>query len=148
MLLLGTKNTTAQTVLTNGLINLGVNYRKYCKRTSEGLPTFVNNGNSITFNGSGFYKITATFVGTGTTAGNVTIQMYENGVAIPGAISTNTITTASTELRTFTIDYIVKVDNECILGCWSVAPKTISFVNTGVGATFTNVVVNSIKEVK
>lgn len=148
MLLLGTKNTTAQTVLTNETINLGVNYRKYCKKTSEGLPTFVNNGNSITFNGSGFYKITATFVGTGTTAGNATIQMYENGTPIIGAISSSTITTASTEFRTFVIDYIIKVDSECVLGCWSVAPKTISFVNTGVGATFTNVVVNAIKEVK
>lgn len=148
MLLLGTKNTTAQTVLTNETINLGVNYRKYCKKTSEGLPTFVNNGNSITFNGSGFYKITATFVGTGTTAGNATIQMYENGTPIIGAISSSTITMASTEFRTFVIDYIIKVDSECVLGCWSVAPKTISFVNTGVGATFTNVVVNAIKEVK
>lgn len=148
MLLLGTKNTTAQTVLTNETINLGVNYRKYCKKTNEGLPTFVNNGNSLTFNGTGFYKITATFVGTGTTAGNATIQMYENGVPTLGAISSSTITTASTEFRTFIIDYIIKVDSECVLGCWSVAPKTISFVNTGVGATFTNVVVNAIKEVK
>ena len=32
MLLLGLKNTTSQTVLTNGVIDLGSVYRKYCKK--------------------------------------------------------------------------------------------------------------------
>lgn len=96
-LILGLKNTTTQTVPINGLINLGTVYRKNCKRTRSGLPTYVANGNSVTLNGTGFYHITATAVGSGTAAGVLTAQLYENGVAIPGAISSSTITTANTE---------------------------------------------------
>lgn len=146
-LILGLKNTTSQTVLTNGLINLGTTYRKYCKRTPQCLPTFVSSGTSVTLNGSGIYHITTTLVGTGTAAGVLTAQLYENGVAIPGAISSSTITTANTELRTLVIDYYIKVDSECILGNWTVAPKTLTLVNTDVGATYTNVLFNVDKVV-
>lgn len=146
-LILGLKNTTSQTVLANGLINLGSAYRRYCRRTTNGLPTFASNGTSVTLNGSGIYHITTTLVGTGTAAGVLTAQLYENGVAIPGAISSSTITTANTELRTLVIDYYIKVDSECILGNWSVNPKTLTLVNTGVEATYTNVLFNVDKVV-
>lgn len=98
-------------------------------------------------NGQGIYKVTATFVGAGTAAGDLTIQMYDNGDAISGATATETITTANTEQRTLVIDYFVKVDSSCVLGNWSVSPKTISFRNTGVAATFNNVVVDIVKVV-
>lgn len=146
-LILGLKNTTSQTVLTNGLINLGTTYRKYCKRTPQCLPTFVSSGTSVTLNGTGIYHITATLTGSGTTAGILTAQLYENGVAIPGAISSSTITTADTEVRTLVIDYYIKVDSECILGTWAVSPKTLTLVNTGVEATYTSVVFNVEKVV-
>lgn len=141
-LILGLKNTTSQTVLTNGLINLGTTYRKYCKRTPQCLPTFVSSGTSVTLNGTGIYHITATLTGSGTAAGVLTAQLYENGVAIPGAISSSTITTADTEIRSLTIDYYIKVDSECILGTWAVSPKNLTLVNTGIGATYTSVVFN------
>lgn len=147
MLLIGTQNTGSQTVLTDGIISLGSVYRKYCKRANNGLPTFASNDNSITLNGKGIYHITATFVGTGTTAGTLTIQMLENGTAITGGISSETITTVDTELRTFIIDRYILVDDTCLLGCNSTLAKTISFENTGVGATFSNVVVNVDKVV-
>ena len=35
MLLLGAKNTTSQTVLTNDIVNLGAVYRKYCKKIAK-----------------------------------------------------------------------------------------------------------------
>lgn len=146
-LILGLKNTTSQTVLTNGLINLGSAYRKYCKRTAQCLPTFVSSGTSVTLNGTGIYHITATLTGSGTAAGNLTAQLFENGVAIPGALATSTITTANTEIRSLTIDYYIKVDSECVLGNWAVSPKTLTLVNTGVGATYTSVVFNVEKVV-
>lgn len=146
-LILGLKNTTSQTVLANGLINLGSSYRRYCRRTTNGLPTFASNGTSVTLNGTGIYHITTTLVGAGTAAGVLTAQLYENGVAIPGAISSSTITTANTELRTLVIDYYIKVDSECVLGNWTVAPKTLTLVNTDVGATYTNVLFNVDKVV-
>ena len=143
MLLIGTKNTGSQTVLANSTINLGTPvYRKYCKRTCKGLPTFDATSTGITLNGQGIYHISATFVGAGTVAGALTVQMYDNGEIVTGATSTETITTANTEQRTLVIDYYVKVDSDCVLGNWAVSPKTLTFRNDGVGATFSNVVVN------
>lgn len=147
MLLIGTQNAGSQTVLTDGIISLGSVYRKYCKKTSNCLPTFASDSNSIVLNGQGIYHLTATFVGTGTTAGTVTIQMLENGTPVVGGVTSETITTADTELRTFVIDRYVLVDSTCLLGCTSTLAKTISFKNTGVGATFSNVVVNVDKVV-
>lgn len=148
MLILGTQNTGTQTVLTDGIVSLGTVYRKYCKKANNCLPTFVNDSNSITLNGQGVYHITATLVGAGTTAGTLTVQMLENGLPVVGGIASETITTADTELRTLVIDRYVLVDNTCLLGCTSTLAKTISFENTGVGATFSNVVVNVEKVVK
>ena len=145
MLLIGTQNTGTQTVLTDGIVSLGTVYRKYCKKATNCLPTFANDSNSITLNGQGVYHITATLVGAGTTAGTLTVQMLENGLPVVGGIASETITTADTELRT--LDRYILVDNTCLLGCTSTLAKTISFENTGVGATFSNVVVNVEKVV-
>lgn len=150
MLLLGVKNTGTQTVLADGLINIGSVYRRYCRANRCGVPAFTVTSNGITLNHEGIYHITATFVGTGETAGDVTVQLFENGETVTGALSTETITTATTEFRTFVIDYLIKVDKDCVLGVPTTDTKTISFVNTSedIDATFTNVVVNVVKEVQ
>lgn len=147
--LLGVQNIGTQTVLADGVINIGSVYRKYCKKNNCGVPTFSRTANDISLQQSGIYHVTATFVGTAETAGDVTIQMFINGVPVAGAISTETITTATTEFRTFVIDYYVLVDSDCILGRNSTIASTISFVNVSedIDATFTNVVVNVTKEV-
>lgn len=147
--LLGVQNIGTQTVLADGVINIGSVYRKYCKKNNCGVPTFSRTSNDISLQQSGIYHITATFVGTAETAGDVTIQMFINGVPVAGAITTETITTATTEFRTFVIDYYVLVDDDCILGRNSTVANTISFVNVSedIDATFTNVVVNVTKEV-
>lgn len=147
MLILGTQNTGSQTVLTDGVVSLGNVYRKYCKRASNGLPTFATTSNGVTLNGQGIYHLTATFIGSGTAAGTLTVQMLENGTPVVGGVASETITTADTELRTLVIDRYVLVDSTCLLGCNSTLAKTISFTNTGVGATFSNVVVNVEKVV-
>lgn len=149
MLLLGVQNLGTQTVLADGLINLGASYRKYCKKNNCGVATFSRTSNDITLQQAGVYHITATFVGTGETAGNVTVQMVINGVPVDDAISTETITTATTEFRTFVIDRYVLVDNDCILGRNSTIANSVSFINASdaIDATFTNVVVNVTKEV-
>ena len=147
MLLLGVKNSATQTVLADGTINIGSVYRRYCKKTSCGLPTFSNTANDITLNGTGIYHLTATFVVSAPAAGTVTVQLLENGEEVAGAFASETITTATTELRTMVIDHYFKVDKECTLGMLSVSPETISFANTGDDATFTSVVVNVEKVV-
>lgn len=146
MLLIGTKNTIPQTVLAGEQINIGNVYRKYCKRVC-GLKAFNPSTTSITLQAIGMYHITAVFEAFGTVAGDVTIQLNENGVATNGVSSTETITTAGTETRTFVIDYYVKVDNTEILCQNVVEPLSISFTNTGVGATITSAIVNIEKVV-
>ena len=149
MLLIGLKNTGTQTVLADGLINLGFVYRKFCKANRCGVPGFAVTSNGVTLNHKGIYHVTATLVGTGETAGLVSVQLLENGDPVEGAISSETITTATTEFRTFVIDYYVKVDEDCTLGYTSTTAKTLSLVNTSedIDATFTSVVLNVTKEV-
>lgn len=140
-LLLGTKNFASQEVLTNGIVQLGNVYRRYCKRIN-GTRTFEFDNSDIILQQSGIYHITATAVGSGAEAGTLALQLYENGIPVPGAFSNETITTPDTELRTLTIDYFALVDSACVLGCNSTIAKAISLVNTGVEATYTSVVVN------
>ena len=149
MLLIGTKNIGTQTVLADGVVNIGSTYRKFCKRNRCGSPTFAITSNGITLNTEGIYHITATFVGSGSVAGAVTIALALNGILVDGAVSTQTITTADTEIRTWVIDYYAKVDTDCVLGVTSTDAQTVSFVNTSdtIDATFTSVVVNIDKVV-
>ena len=147
MLLIGVKNTGTQTVLADGLVNIGSVYRKYCKKNACGFPAFARTDNDITLNHSGIYHLTATFVASAPAAGDVTVQLLVNGQVVDGAFATETITTATTEFRTMVIDYYVLVDKDCILGRESTVAETISFQNTGDDATFTSVVVNVDKVV-
>ena len=140
MLLLGAKNTTSQTVLTNDIVNLGAVYRKYCKKNCE-TNTFTFNSTSVSLNQKGVYHLTLNANVSGSAAGNVTLQLFENGVAVPGAIATQTITTATTEVRNITIDYYFLVDS-CVLGIPTNFVKNISVVNTGVGSIISNVLLN------
>lgn len=147
MLLIGVKNTGTQTVLTDGLINIGSVYRRYCKKNSCGVPAFSRTANDISLQHSGIYHLTATFVASGTAAGVVTVQLLQNGEEVEGAFASETITTATTELRTLVIDYYILVDRDTILNTDSTIAQTISFENTGIPATFTSVVVNVEKVV-
>lgn len=147
MYLIGLSNPTSQTVLTDGIINLGSVYRQYSNKNRCGVKPFSTTSNSVSLQQQGMYHVTATFVGTGTEAGVVTVQLLQNGVAVPGAFSSETITTADTELRTFVIDYYILVNSADLLGSNSTVIETLSFQNTGVGATFTSAIVNVTKEV-
>lgn len=148
MLLIGTKNIGTQDVPVGGVIDIGSVYRKYCKRNACGVPAFSRTSQDISLQHSGIYHVTATLVGSGDAAGVVTVQLVANGEAIDGAFSSETITTPTTELRTFVIDYYILVDKDCVLGKESTLAQTISFLNTGaVAATFTSVVVNVEKVV-
>lgn len=147
MLLLGVKNVGTQTVLTDGIISVGSVYRKFCKANECGVTAFSRTSQDVSLNHKGIYHVTATLVGSGDVAGVVTVQLLVNGEAVDGAFSSQTITTADTELRTFVIDYYVKVDKTCALGVPGTDVQTISLQNTGVDATFTSVVLNIDKVV-
>lgn len=145
--LIGLQDLATQTVLEGGVIALGDVYRKYCRKNRCGTKVYDNTSTGVTLNWSGIYKVTATLVGTGTEAGDVTVQLFSNGEPVAGAISTETITTADTEFRTFTIDKFILVNNAEVLGCNSTLAQTLTLENTGVGATFTNVTFDVVKVV-
>lgn len=145
-LLLGTRNFASQDVVTNGLVQLGNVYRRYCRRIN-GTRTFEFDNSDIILQQNGIYHITVTAVATGSEAGEIAMQLYENGVPVPGVFSNETITTPDTEFRTLTLDYFALVDSICILGCNSTIAKAISIVNTGVEATYSSIVVNIEKVV-
>ena len=146
MLLLGTKNFTSQDVIENGILNLGAVYRRFCKRIN-GVRTFDFDGNNIVLQQSGMYHITVVATASGSAAGDIVLSLFENGVAITGATATETITTPDTEFRNLTLDYYVLVDDTCVLGNVATVQKAITLVNTGIEATYTNVVVNVDKVV-
>lgn len=54
MLLIGTKNIGTQTVLADGVINIGSTYRKFCKRNRCGVPAFAVTSNGIACNTKAF----------------------------------------------------------------------------------------------
>lgn len=145
MLLIGTKNTNAQTLISGENIDLGSVYRRYCRRNSCGTPSFYASGTALTINAAGIYHVTATMVCTATVAGIVSAELAANGVAIPGAISSETITTAGTEQRTLVIDQYVLVDKACTLGTSAIRPVSLSIVNAGVGATYSAITLNAEK---
>lgn len=147
MLLLGTRNIATQEVATDGVVSLGQVYRRYCRKNNCGIKTFDFNGTSISLQHQGIYHITATITFSAPAPGDVIFQLTDNGVAIPGALATETITTATTEIRTTTLDYYVLVDSDCVLGQFATEVESISIINTGVDATITNVVVNVDKVV-
>lgn len=146
MLLIGTRNVTTQDVLPNGNVELGSVYRRYCKKVN-GTRTFDFIGEDVILQQNGMYHITVTATVSAPAAGVVTLSLFENGAAVPSASSSETITTADTEVRTLVIDYYALVDTTCVLGCNSTVAKEISLVNTGVEATYTSVTMNVEKVV-
>lgn len=146
MILLGTRNTTTQDLGVGDLINFGEVYRRYDKRGNCGCRAFEVNGTSIALQQSGIYHLTAVITFTAPAAGDVEFQLAENGFLIPGAITTETVTTATTESNTTVIDFYILVDSSFVLNAVNTL-KSISIANTGVASTVTNVVVNIDKVV-
>lgn len=145
--LIGLVNTSAQAVVVDGLINLGTVYRRFSKKNDCGVGTFNFYGTGISLNHRGIYKVDVTAVVSAPAAGVVTLELEENGILIPGAIASETITTADTELRTLTFSYFILVDNDLILNYPTTTAKNIAIRNTGVASTIENIVVNITKEV-
>ena len=142
---IGIKNSTAQTIAVGGAIDLGAVYRKYVTKCSKGLNTFESSDENLTLQHSGFYKVTAVVTFTAPAAGDVTLQFAENGVPVLGATATETITTADTEFRTITLDYLFVVSKGYVECSLTNLIKNISIISPSVPVTITNIVVDAIK---
>ena len=94
--------TTPATILAGGILPLTTIARRRGRLiTSE--------NDSISLNAPGYYKVTATVTASGSEAGDIVLNVLKNGIEIPGLTASETITTATTELRTLTISGTVRV---------------------------------------
>ena len=84
--LIQTANSSQQNVAVNSIISLGSTLRRFgcnCRL----------NGNAIELRGEGYYAIDVDTTVTPTAAGNVTVTLFKDGVAIPSATATNSVST-------------------------------------------------------
>lgn len=141
MLLLGLRNANSQALTTNDLVNLGGVYRKYCKKIN-GVKTFDTTDTTITLQQQGIYHITATIVANGQAAGVVGFSLVDNDEFLPTAYSSETITTASTEVRTFVIDTYILVDSTCVLGQPTTKIHNLQISNSGIASNVNAITIN------
>ena len=128
-------NTTNQAVVSNGTINFTTD------RILTGC-TAVRNGETFQLNKPGYYYVTFNAIAAATTTvGELTIELYNNGVAVPGAIAGATTTTAGDNLD-FAFTTIVRVPPSC---CAVDNTARLTVVNTGVDATYVDVNLNITK---
>lgn len=120
-MLIGLRNLTPQTV--DGLVNLGAVYRKNCRRNDCGIPTFANTSDSVTLNHKGFYHVTTVLTVTADAATDVVVSLLQNGVELPAA--TTTVTLTADGFANVTLDYYILVTSNCVLGVTSITPATI-----------------------
>lgn len=92
----------------------------------------ILNGNAISLGDSGYYDVNASVTLVATAAGPVTVTLYQDGVAVPGA--TATITAAAGDNVAFPITAQVRV--------FRCGASNLSLVVSDGAATTVNVAVN------
>lgn len=103
--------------------------------------TVINSGTrTIQFNKGGIYKVdvNATGVSTTATTGEITIQLMQNGVLSPAAISSETVANA-TASHALSFSTLVQVPNDNCNCCCKSMPTIITIMNQGVATTFSNI---------
>lgn len=100
----------------------------------------VDGSASFTLTKPGYYYVTFNADILGTAAGNVTAELINGSVAVPGATATTTIAIGETESIAFAT--IVRV----LPSCAAIDnTTTLTILNTGVEVTYTNANINITK---
>ena len=128
-------NITTQNVAVDGLLTF----------TTDSILTGctgTRNGPTFQLNKPGYYYITFNGVGLPTTTvGEVSIELQNNGVTVPGTLSAFT-PAAVTDTGSVSFSTIIKVAPSC---CAMDNRVSLSVVNTGVPTTFTSANINITK---
>ena len=114
---------TPTAVAVDGVIPLGSLIRRY------GCDVALN-GNAVNITGAGYYDVDASVTVSPSAAGTVTVTLYKDGVAVPGA------TASETAAANGTVDLNIPalVRHVCCA-----AGSALTLVLTGVAATVDNV---------
>jgi hypothetical protein len=128
-------NNTSQEVAINGLLTFTTD------RILTGC-TATRNGQTFQLNKPGYYYVTFNAIAAATTTvGELTVELQNNGVVVPGAVSTYTTTTAG-DNASYAFSTIIRVPPSC---CVVDNTARLTLVNSGVDATYTNVNINITK---
>jgi hypothetical protein len=128
-------NTTTQAVATGDLLTFTTD------RILTGC-TATRNGQTFQLNKPGYYYVTFNAIAAATTTvGELTVELQNNGVVVPGAVSTYTTTTAG-DNASYAFSTIIRVPPSC---CVVDNTARLTLVNSGVDATYTNVNINITK---
>lgn len=122
-------NTSSTSVAaTTGIIPLTNIVRRYGNSINQ-------SGNSIILNDVGYYQVNVQVTFSAPAAGVIGLTLQQDGTQVLGATGAETITTATTEVRSISFTAIVRVT------CGN-APSTLTLVNSGLAATYTNVAIS------
>lgn len=131
--LINVATTASSSVVANDVLPLStIVRRRGCDVNLSG------NAVAITDCGSNYYLVTVTATFTAPVAGVVTLNLQQNGVNVTGATGSSTVTTATTEVRSISFSAIVRTFNTAGI-------DSLTVVNSGVAATFSNIDVDVIK---
>lgn len=127
-------NITTQNVAVDGLLTFTTD------RILTGC-TVTRNGPTFQLNKPGYYYVTFNANGSATSVADATIELLNNGIAVPGATATITPAAIGNTMN-FAFATIIKVPPSC---CAVDNTANLTLVNTGVAAIFTNVNINITK---
>lgn len=127
-----TVNQSVQAVPDGGAVSLGTIVRRY--GCNLGLS-----GNAILVDGIGYYAIDASVVVTPDAVGNITATLFRNGVAIPGATATGSVSTVG---NTVTLN----IPTEIRESCCGQGMASITCILTGQASSVSNVAIRVAKD--
>lgn len=124
---------TSAVVNANDTIQLTQTVRKFNRCGANSLVDRTLTGINILTNGKGCtprYNGVVSITFTAPAAGDVIFTLYQNGVAVPFATATESITTAGTETATMSFPFSILAN---------IGTNTLTIVNTGtIAATIVN----------
>lgn len=133
---INTFNSGTQAVAVGGTIALGsISQRFGRKSCNNNCGDFILglNGNGIAATERGFYSVNVSVTAAPTAAGTVTVTMFNNGVAVPGATASGSVTTANNPTNlSFPADIYVPCSGPA---------ANLTLVLTGTASNVTNVAV-------
>lgn len=118
-----TAMTTSTNVAVGGLIPLGSTIRRFGQNA-------VQDGNTITVTGCGYYKVSVSATVAPTTAGSVGIMLLKDGVSVIGGVSSSAVSTAS-DPTALSIEAVVRNLSDC-------DSSILSFILTGTASNVLN----------
>ena len=121
-------NNTPQNVADGGTINLGTIIRRFGQCLNLA-------GTGIQLLSPGYYDVDASITIEPTTAAEITVTMYKDGVAVPGAIATDVSADANDPVN-LSISSLVRKFCQCADGI-----ESLSFQISGAAASVTNIAI-------